>query len=369
MNRLLSAALLLSLFSCTPCTPKTETFKLSGHNLPKELDGSYLYFVTSDGARDSVLVEDGAFAYLSDQTDTLRLSYLVSPSSFGNLPVVRESGDFTLERDSAGTYFISTPSPMSINARLSAYKARLSQTLDPITADLKALNDRYTSNKGNSDSLSLIEKEMIRMSDLYTAKHEELVRAVYEENKDNVIGLLAFSSMSFPSDSAFMSAYESAGKAVKADAKLSEKYKSIENAVATSTGKPFSGDFAISDGEGGSLNPADYYGKGKYLLVDFWASWCLPCRAAMPHLAEMSKKYADILNVVSIGVWENAKADNDKAAKEVGISWPHIYDADSLTVKKYSLQGVPTLMLVDPEGTILVRTYNHEDIQKALSEL
>lgn len=367
MNLPLPTALLLLIFSCVP---KPDTFRLSGHNLPKELDGSYLYFITQDGGvRDSVLVEDGTFVYLSDQTDTLRLSYLVSPVSFGNLPVVCEPGNFTLERDSAGSYVIVAQNPMSINARFRAYKTRLSQTLDPITADLKVLNDRYTLNKGNSDSLSLIEKEMIRMSDLFASKHEELVRAVYEENRDNVIGLLAFSSMSFPSDSAFMSAYERAGKAVKANVKLLKKYKSIEKAVATSSGKPFSGDFVISDGEGGSLNPADYYGKGKYLLVDFWASWCLPCRVAMPHLSEMSEKYADILNVVSIGVWENAKADNDKAAKEVGISWPHIYDADSLSVKKYGLQGVPTLMLVDPDGTILVRTYNHKDIQKALSEL
>lgn len=134
--------------------------------------------------------------------------------------------------------------------------------------------------------------------------------------------------------------------------KVQKLQQTYANAKATAEGNMFV-DFTI-EGE----NPvkfSDYVGNGKYTLVDFWASWCGPCRAEIPNIKEVYKKYnGDKFQVLGVAVWDKPE-DTQKAIEELGIEWPCIINAQSIPTDLYGITGIPQVMLIGPDGTILSR--------------
>ncbi len=100
---------------------------------------------------------------------------------------------------------------------------------------------------------------------------------------------------------------------------------------------------------------SDYVGKGKYILVDFWASWCGPCRREMPNIKEVWTKYhGDKFDVLSVAVWDDP-ADSAAAAAELGICWNQIVNTQRIPTDLYGIEGIPTLILFGPDGKIVAR--------------
>jgi thiol-disulfide isomerase/thioredoxin len=111
--------------------------------------------------------------------------------------------------------------------------------------------------------------------------------------------------------------------------------------------------------------------KGKYLLVDFWASWCGPCRQAVPKVKELYAKYKDKgLDVVSISIDDNKKAW-EKAMEEEGMPWQQWLRPDkNETMKKFLFSGIPTLYIIDKEGKIVGSYIGFsENVSQKISEL
>jgi thiol-disulfide isomerase/thioredoxin len=138
----------------------------------------------------------------------------------------------------------------------------------------------------------------------------------------------------------------------------------------TSAGKMFI-DFTVENGnkDGSPASLSDYAGKGKYVLVDFWASWCAPCRMTTPVIAEVYNKYkGDKFEVVSVAVWD--ERENTLAAiEEDGCTWPQILDAQTLPAEIYGIQGIPHLMLIGPDGTILARDLRGDKLKAKVAEV
>ena len=116
---------------------------------------------------------------------------------------------------------------------------------------------------------------------------------------------------------------------------------------ATAEGKMFT-DFTVvqdpADSLGSKVSLSDFVGKGKYVLVDFWASWCL-----------------------SIAVWDDP-ADTKVSAKEHGVVWNQIINAQQVPTDLYGIEGIPHIILFGPDGTILKRNLRGEDIESAVAE-
>ena len=92
--------------------------------------------------------------------------------------------------------------------------------------------------------------------------------------------------------------------------------------------------------------------KGKVVVVDFWASWCGPCKEEMPVLERLYKKYkANGLVVVGVSVDQDA-ANAQKFIKEFGVSFPSIHDADHSIADRYKPAKMPTSSIIDRKGTI-----------------
>ena len=117
---------------------------------------------------------------------------------------------------------------------------------------------------------------------------------------------------------------------------------------------------------------SDYAGKGKLVLVDFWASWCGPCRREMPNLVELYKQYKN-KNFEIVGVSLDQNGDSWKAAiKQLNITWPQMSDLkywECEGAQLYAVSSIPHVVLIDGEGTIVARGLHGEELQQKVAEL
>ena len=116
---------------------------------------------------------------------------------------------------------------------------------------------------------------------------------------------------------------------------------------------------------------SDYVGKGTYVLVDFWSPWCGPCRREIPNIQKVYEQYKDKgLEVLSLAVWERKPQSHTiETAAELGMDWLHINNCGQVPTDIYGVEGIPHLMLIGPDGTILKRGFHGlEGIQAAVAE-
>ncbi|MEE1945554.1 TlpA disulfide reductase family protein [Pedobacter sp. KR3-3] len=112
--------------------------------------------------------------------------------------------------------------------------------------------------------------------------------------------------------------------------------------------------------------------KGKYLLVDFWASWCVPCRQENPTVVKAYQQYKNRgFEVLSVSLDDDKKAWV-KAIKADGLKWVHVSDLggwQNAVSRMFNIQGIPTNILIDKNGIVLAKDLRGEDLEKKLSEI
>ncbi len=135
----------------------------------------------------------------------------------------------------------------------------------------------------------------------------------------------------------------------------------------TGEGKMFK-DFE-AEYEGKVTKLSDYVGKGKYVLVDFWASWCGPCRAEIPNLIKVYNQYkGEKFEVLGVATWDKPE-DTKKAIEQMGIPYPQMLNAQKAGSDAYGISGIPQIILFGPDGKIVKRNLRGEAIEKTVAEL
>jgi peroxiredoxin len=111
-------------------------------------------------------------------------------------------------------------------------------------------------------------------------------------------------------------------------------------------------DFTLQTTEGKTLKLSDY--KGKVVIVDFWATWCPPCRKGIPDLIDLKKKYGSKgLEVIGISVDTDTKADVVPFVKDHGINYPVVYGNQNVYQQYGGISAVPTSFVLDKAGKII----------------
>ncbi|MDR9373279.1 MAG: TlpA disulfide reductase family protein [Schleiferiaceae bacterium] len=136
-------------------------------------------------------------------------------------------------------------------------------------------------------------------------------------------------------------------------------------------------DIALEDPEGNVRKLSDL--RGKVVLIDFWASWCRPCRMENPHVVKLYKKYKDQefkygdgFTVYSVSLDRN-KQDWTKAIEQDGLIWPnHVSDLkmwNSQAAAGYNITAIPATYLIDEDGIVLARNLRGQALKNALAKM
>ena len=126
-------------------------------------------------------------------------------------------------------------------------------------------------------------------------------------------------------------------------------------------------DMKMAAPNGKDIQLSDYVGKSKYVLIDFWASWCGPCRQAMPQLQSTVKKFKK-LKVYGIAVSENKIEDAQRAIADLKITWPVMNDPEAISAKAYGVNAIPAMILFAPDGKIAARDFTVSSLESMLEE-
>ena len=139
-----------------------------------------------------------------------------------------------------------------------------------------------------------------------------------------------------------------------------EEMQIYQSAKNTAIGKHYT-DFALNDPNGNGVKLSDFVSKHSYVLIDFWASWCGPCRRAIPGLQEIyNSTTRDKFEVVAVSL----DSDKDKweaAIQAHGLKWPNMASLDAwhcTSAKDYAITFIPSTVLIDSTGTIVSRNTN-----------
>jgi len=205
---------------------------------------------------------------------------------------------------------------------------------------------------------------------LFAQTKDELIAQVKANPKDvNSIRLIQKVGGYYPDYQELVGLFKQLDKKVRKsnDGKIFERY--LEALKNTLPGKK-SPSITQLDLNGEPYALSDI--KGKYVLIDFWASWCPPCREENPKLVKTYAEFKD-KNFEILGVSFDREFDAwAKAVKDDNLTWKHVSDLqgwNNSAGQAYGVKAIPQNILVDPEGKVIARNLHGEDLNNKLREL
>ena len=347
-----------ALAACTSPAPKG--YEISGTYADSVMNNKSLYLMEGDSVIDSTVVAGKTFAFKGD-LDTAVVYRIAGKSMMRGQ--VRYNTLTRVLLDKGTKLDVQVTDKVTLNDNGGSNQI-LSDFMDNFTKANQEATATYQSMLGanaSQDSIKAFAEEA-------NQQLNKLWKDAVAKNSDNVAGAAIFADfcrMLEPEE--FDSIYQNLKYADLFEMVKTQK-DLFDNVKNTSEGKMFV-DFAGKDMEGNAVKLSDYVGKGKYVLVDFWASWCGPCRHEIPNLIKVNKQFkGKNFMVLGVDVWD--QMDDFKAAvDELKVNYTQMFASESREATTlYGIQGIPHIILFAPDGTILKRGLRGEAIAETVKE-
>ncbi len=387
-NILLITAIVLAFFSA--CQERQNQFRVQGNIKNAENKTLMLSEMTRKKlvAIDSVILEkEGDFKFQgATETPKFYLLYLKNKQREGLTLILHPGDKITLQADASGN--IGKNYTVSGSKEMLALR-QLDTKIFKMVGKVDSLGKIYNEKKETAD-LDSLRKQLDHAYHIIREETKEFLARFIKQNKQQMAGLRALYIQLNPReqlfdpvedfkyykmiDSCLYDRYPNtnAVQALHEQVKESEFVKKQQEAYFNKLkpGKEVP-NIALPGPEGDTITLSSL--KGKYVLLDFWASWCRPCRKENPVLVKNYKKYHDKgFEIYQVSL-DREKKSWTKAIQEDNLeNWIHVSDLqywNSIVVKLYNIQGIPTNYLLDKEGKIIDKNLRGEALDKKLAEI
>ncbi len=302
-------------------------------------------------------VKNGSFEFTGNVSEPTG-AYIMVIGQRGAIPFMLENANITVNAGQAGLT-VTGSEGQKIYDQFMAINTTTQQ-------EAMKLQQEYQAANGDQAKMQAVQEAYAKLMTDAQAKETELIKA----NPDSYVSTFVIvSSMGQMEYEQLKERYNLLGEKAKASAQGKAIAAQIAKLESTAIGQ-IAPNFTITTPEGESISLYDI--KGKVKLIDFWASWCGPCRGENPHVVEIYKEYHPKgLEIFGVSL-DNNKEAWVKAIADDGLVWKHGSDLkgwQSAPAQLYSVSGIPHTVLLDENNKIIAKNLRGDELKQKIAEL
>lgn len=369
--------LIAALLITTSLFAQNKEYILNGSVVDNRYDGSVVYLHSFENSLDN------SFENLVTLDSTLVVNKNFSfKEEVSNSPSFRLISIGRMESGGMSARFVAEPG--AIEVVLDTFpKIKGTEKNDIYDTFLRDIDDVYVkimdlqkSGKAMHNAGNVENEKLSMMEATFNAHVKQYVGLYYNYIKDNIDNGLGEQSFLIAAKLFSLKELDGLYHLFSDEFRQTEAMKQVHGVIESNKPKPYDGgrfkdiELSTPDGKKGAIS--DYVGKGKVVLIDFWASWCGPCRRDMPRLVALYEKYKDQgFEILGISL-DNTLRDWTKGIESMNMTWPNISDLGgwkSKVARLYNVNQIPQSFLVDKKGNIVGKDLKEDALIYKIEEL